>query len=98
MSFELRWRSSGTKNYPVERLRMKLVPGGPSYDEKIIGKVYGSPTEHRSANGKVQEVTEFRAHDILDDRAFFLDLAEAKKWVEERARKYAQSILKFTGP
>lgn len=65
-----------------------------SWDYQRLGVVYGGPAE--DANHK--PITEYRAHDLLDEREFFTDLAKAKQWVEDRATHYAEAILKWTKP
>lgn len=57
--------------------------------------VYGFSEQESSSSSPTME---YRAHDLLDEREFFTDINEAKKWVEDRATRYAEAILKWTKP
>lgn len=90
---DFEWKASwriGQKSatYPVEHFRLKF--GESIWDVIDLGAVYGSPSESKTF------VLDFRAHDFMDEREYFSSLPEAKKWVEDRATRYAEAILKHT--
>lgn len=92
------WRDDfRSAEYPVSIFMLREEgrhPVHPSWDFQRLGVVYGGPGEDADR----KPITEYRAHDLLDEREFFTDLAKAKQWVEDRATRYAEAILKWTKP
>lgn len=92
------WRDDfRSAQYPVSIFMVREEgrhPSHPSWDYQRLGVVYGGPAE----DANHEPITEYRAHDLLDEREYFTDLAKAKQWVEYRATQYAEAILKWTKP